>query len=1054
MKDIYTKNPAENNFQFFSGGGDMGGLMRNKNWEDTILGNPATWPQSLRTTLSIILNSKFPMFLFWGKDHICFYNDAYRPSLGNNGKHPEILGMDGKEAWPEIWDFIKPIIDKALIGGEASWYEDQLLPIYRNGKMEDVYWTFSYSPVIDETGKPSGVFVACSETTEKVINTERLKDSNDQLAFAIDAAELGTYDFNPVTKKFTANKRLKDWFGLEPGEEIELQDAVDAIIESDRKRVTDALQDSLNYRSGGIYDIEYTIINPVSNKKIIVRAKGIASFLEDKNAYRLNGTLQDVTATVIANKKIIESERNLRLIIRQAAVSIAIFRGPDHVVEIVNPKALELCGRKEEEVIKTPIIKAMPELESQGVKQFLDDVYTTGKSFIATELPLEIKRNGKVGKVYINFSCDPLYNEEGAVEGIIAVGIEVTEQVQARIDVESSVQRVRAIVESAPFPIGVYTGREMKIVLANQSILDVWDKGNNVVGKLYTEILPELENQKIFDQLDAVYNSGISFHTKNQQVDIVSENVKRTYYFNYNFTPLFDGDGFVYGVMNTAADVTDLVIANKKVEESEQRYRQTEERLRLAIEATELGTWDLDLKTDKIVYSPRLSQIFGHEFLDNNELRYMRRQIHPEDEEVVQQAFNKALVSGNYQYEARIIKPDQNVSWIKTQGKTIYNIDNEPIKLIGTVQDITEEKKYQRELEESEEKFRLLSESIPQFIWTSNRQGEITYFNDAVYTYSGLTPVALQESFWAHIVHPDEMEATMFQWQNAIKSGRPFVMEHRFRRSDGEYRWQLSRALPQRDAEGNTQMWVGSSTDIQELKKQEEEKDFFISIASHELKTPITSIKAYIQLLLSKYEDNKDPFLTKSLINVDRQIVKLTTLISDMLDLSKIKSGNLYLQKENFNLNKTIVEVIEEISHINLTFKIAFFGEAEITVCGDRERIGQVLTNFLTNAIKYSPEATDIKVTSIKDNHKIIVSVEDMGIGINKNDQEKIFDRFYRVEGKNEKTFPGFGIGLFICHEIINRHNGKIGVISEPGKGSIFYFTLPVVDGGGHVELK
>jgi signal transduction histidine kinase len=249
-------------------------------------------------------------------------------------------------------------------------------------------------------------------------------------------------------------------------------------------------------------------------------------------------------------------------------------------------------------------------------------------------------------------------------------------------------------------------------------------------------------------------------------------------------------------------------------------------------------------------------------------------------------------------------------------------------------------------------------------------------------------------------------------------------------------------------------MWVGSSTDIQELKKQEEEKDFFISIASHELKTPITSIKAYIQLLLSKYEDNKDPFLTKSLINVDRQIVKLTTLISDMLDLSKIKSGNLYLQKENFNLNKTIAEVIEEISHINLTFKIAFFGEAEITVCGDRERIGQVLTNFLTNAIKYSPEATDIKVTSIKDNHKIIVSVEDMGIGINKNDQEKIFDRFYRVEGKNEKTFPGFGIGLFICHEIIHRHNGKIGVISEPGKGSIFYFTLPVVDGGGHVELK
>ena len=756
--------------------------------------------------------------------------------------------------------------------------------------------------------------------------------------------------------------------------------------------------------------------------------------------------MQDVTATIKANKKIIESERNLRLIIFQAAVAIAIFRGPDHIVEIANPKALELWGRKEGEVMKTPIIEGMQELKSQGIMQFLDDVYTTGKGFIATELPVEIKRNGKIQKVYVNFSYDPLYNEDGVVDGIIAVGVDVTDQVRARIDIENSEQRVRALIESAPFPIGVYTGREMRIALANQSILDVWDKGNDVIGKLYTDILPELENQEIFDQLNSVYNSGIPFHTKNQQVDIISDNVKRTYFFNYNFTPLFDADGLVYGVMNTAADVTDLVMANKKVEESEQLYRQTEERLRLAIEATELATWDLDLKTDQIVYSPRLSQIFGHDFLEKHERKNLRCQVHPEDDEVVRKAFDKALVTGNYQYNARIIKPDQNISWIKTQGKIFYNVDKEPVKLIGTVQDITEEKKYQRELEESEEKFRLLSESIPQFIWTSNRQGEITYFNDAIYTYSGLTPVALQNGFWSHIIHPDEMEATIFQWGNAIKNGRPFVMEHRFRRSDGEYRWQLSRALPQTDAEGITQMWVGSSTDIQELKKQEEEKDFFISIASHELKTPITSIKAYIQLLLSTYENNNDPFLTKSLINVDRQIVKITTLISDMLDLSKIKSGNLYLVKENFSLNKTITEVIEEISHINLSYKIMFSGETEIIVCGDRERIGQVITNFLTNAIKYSPEATEIKVTSVKDTHKIIVSVEDTGIGINKNDQEKIFDRFYRVEGKNEKTFPGFGIGLFICQEIIHRHNGKIGVISEPGKGSLFYFTLPVED--------
>jgi hypothetical protein len=119
--------------RFLAGGGEMGALMRSKDWGKTILKAAASWPQSLKTTLSIILNSKFPMFLFWGPELICFYNDAYRPSLGNNGKHPAILGERAEEYWAEIWDVIKPLIDQVMAGGEATWSEDQLIPIYRNG---------------------------------------------------------------------------------------------------------------------------------------------------------------------------------------------------------------------------------------------------------------------------------------------------------------------------------------------------------------------------------------------------------------------------------------------------------------------------------------------------------------------------------------------------------------------------------------------------------------------------------------------------------------------------------------------------------------------------------------------------------------------------------------------------------------------------------------------------------------------------------------------------------------------------------------------------------
>jgi len=169
---------ANSDIQFLTGGGEMGRLTREKDWSKNPLGTPDTWPQSLLTTLSILLNSKFPMFLFWGPELICFYNDAYRPSLGNDGKHPDILGGRGEDFWKEIWKDIKPIIDNVLKNGEASWNEDMLLPIYRNGRMEDVYWTFSYSPVNDESGKPAGVFVTCSETTGKIIAFRELKDSN------------------------------------------------------------------------------------------------------------------------------------------------------------------------------------------------------------------------------------------------------------------------------------------------------------------------------------------------------------------------------------------------------------------------------------------------------------------------------------------------------------------------------------------------------------------------------------------------------------------------------------------------------------------------------------------------------------------------------------------------------------------------------------------------------------------------------------------------------------------------------------------------------------
>ena len=227
---------------------------------------------------------------------------------------------------------------------------------------------------------------------------------------------------------------------------------------------------------------------------------------------------------------------------------------------------------------------------------------------------------------------------------------------------------------------------------------------------------------------------------------------------------------------------------------------------------------------------------------------------------------------------------------------------------------------------------------------------------------------------------------------------------------------------------------------MEELKKLSEsdvQKNNFITMASHELKTPITSIKGYVQLLLNAFnKENEErslpPLLVRSsLISVDKQVARLTRLISELLDLSKIETGTLELKKEKFSLNQLAIETVEDILYTNAKHRINLFHDFQGYVYADKDRIGQVMINFLTNAIKYSPNSDRIDVTIHQADGGISFSVKDYGIGIDKEEQKKIFDRFYRAKGREEQTYPGFGIGLFIANEFVYKHGGKLIVESE-----------------------
>lgn len=640
----------------------MAELTRNYDWSKTALGNPDKWPISLLTAVSIVLNSRFPMFIWWGPQLIQFYNDAYRPSLGIGGKHPLALGQPAAECWQEIWPIIKPLIDQVLAGGESTWSEDQLIPIFRNNRLEDVYWTFSYSKLLNDDGNIGGVLVTCNETTNKVKTLKQISEAKAELEFAINAAELGTWDLNPLTGKFIGNERLKQWFGLGPEEEIELNLATSIIDEQDRERVNLAIAKAMNFSSGGSYDIEYVIRNPVYPNPRIVRAVGKAIFDAQQQPLKFSGTLQDITDERNTMNSLMDAKHKLELALDQALMSKA---------------------------------------------------------------------------------------------------------------------------------------------------------------------------------------------------------------------------------------------------------------------AAQLGTFDMDLLNGTLVWDARCRTLFG--ISHNDEVSYEQdfvKGLHPDDRErilaVIAGVLDKSQTTGDYDVEYRTVGAEDGVvRWIRAKGKAYFDIYDKPIRFIGSVLDITEQK-----------------------------------------------------------------------------------------------------------------------TD--ELRKND-----FISMVSHELKTPLTSLKGYIQILEHKARENGDGFAASALGRADKQIAKMGNLINGFLDVSRLEAGKISLHREDVYLHELIEYVIEDVGTWSGAHHISFVAHSEIMVNVDRDKITSVISNLLSNAIKYSLAGSQIEIHCEEEDGFAKVSVKDQGIGIKPEDTQKLFERFYRVGNPEARTIPGFGIGLYLCAEIIERHCGKIGVTSEPGTGSVFYFLLP-----------
>lgn len=394
-----------------------------------------------------------------------------------------------------------------------------------------------------------------------------------------------------------------------------------------------------------------------------------------------------------------------------------------------------------------------------------------------------------------------------------------------------------------------------------------------------------------------------------------------------------------------------------------------------------------------------------------------------------------------YRLSALILFLTAVVSW----GTVIalFKIIPDALTLKTPTDFTTEINRITYDLELKNKRFQLLADNMPQIVFTADSGGNLDYYNKQTYEYTGLKFEDLKGDKWLQIIHPEDRQENLKKWFHSVKNGEDFIFEQRILSSNGEYNWYLSRATAERDENGKIISWIGTCTDIDKNKLESQRKDDFIGVASHELKTPLTTLKAYSDLLEQELETKQNAETENSYIKkVKASINKLEGLINNLLDVAKINSRKFILENEKICMKELLDEVIEITSKSSKDHTITYNCTTNNHILGDKHRIEQVISNYLSNAIKYSPDGNNI-IVELKQNEKeIIFSVEDFGIGFPEESKQYLFNKFYRASSPFHVN--GMGIGLFISKEIINLHHGKVWAERKKDKGAKFYFSLPI----------
>jgi PAS domain S-box-containing protein len=659
---------------------------------------------------------------------------------------------------------------------------------------------------------------------------------------------------------------------------------------------------------------------------------------------------------------------------------IIILVGEEHRVEAVNDAYGKLIGKQKQELLGKPLFDVIPEA-APDFKDIIEQVRLSKLPYKLNDQPYYVLVDGQRKQGYLNLVYQP-YQKKGSLKaGVMIECQDVSSQVLLRIQAEEKAQQVRSLVESAPFPIAVYTGKQMRIELANQAILDIWGKGNDVIGKLYSQVLPELDNQAIFSQLDRVFQTGNAFHARNQRVDLMFDRQLRTFYFNYSFTPLYDASGQVYGVMNTGADVTDLMLATQKIEQAETFLRE-------AVDLASLGTYEIDLATGILTYCSRLKEWFGIGEQEVITFDRVYAAISKQDLPAVIAAVNESINPlGNGLYEKEYTMDAQKTGRARilhAKGKTIFDDHAQAVKMIGAAQDVTVHRSNEAALEQLVAQRTQELQDVNEELAASNQElmainEENLNINNALKQVNQLLEQSnenLQQ--FAYVASHDLQEPL-----RKIQFFGDLLMQH-----DEQQQPQKGKVYIGKMQDAARRM----SVLVQDLLAYS-----MVSLRQEAaVRVPLSQV---VEAAMTTLE------LSISQTNAQIQIGVLPVIQGDALQLEQLF--------QNLLGNALKFKKAEAVPVIRIHTRIV----------ADKELKGHI-----------------VPVRRAKSYHQIDIS--DNGIGFNSEHAEKIFQVFQRLHSQSK--YAGTGIGLAICQKVAANHGGVIHAVGRPEEGATFSVYFPV----------